>query len=225
MLGFSKRGLTKWLGNNKGYTIDQTILIVAIIAILITLVIVTVGWQLINRSSGTKLGAQLRQIEDANGQFYSGQHVWPNQALVTASANATNNVTALANGLATSAFASNINTSDLRNLLPGYKVSGGAVQHGFGAGGAVTQDDNVFSNTAMSGTNHYLVVQFASVPRSEAEEADKAIDGVLGYNVGRVVYQSTGNCLAAAGGTTTMPTGGQPSSATVTLCYAANVIQ
>ena len=69
--------------SNKGYTIDQTILIVAIIAILITLVIVTVGWQLINRTSGTKAAAQVRQVEDANGQFFSAQRVGRPSTVVT----------------------------------------------------------------------------------------------------------------------------------------------
>jgi Tfp pilus assembly protein PilE len=61
----------------RGYTIDQTILIVAIIAILITLVIVTIGWTLLGRAGGNKVGSQLTQIQPAVAQFYNINRTYP----------------------------------------------------------------------------------------------------------------------------------------------------
>ena len=216
--------------SHKGYTIDQTILIVAIIAILITLIIVTVGWQLINRTSGTKAAAQLRQVEDANGQFFSSQRVWPHQAFSSAaSATAANNMRVLVDptGTGAPALATNIKTTELRNLLPGFAVASGVVTHGFGSGnGVVIQQANSYPVAANIGTDQRMVVQFSLVPLSEAEESDEAIDGALNATTGRVVYRATGNCLngtagGAAPGGATVAAG----TSTVTLCYAANTVK
>ncbi|PZP39431.1 MAG: hypothetical protein DI585_04110 [Pseudomonas fluorescens] len=206
--------------SNKGYTIDQTILIVAIIAILITLVIVTVGWQLINRSSGTKAGAQLKQVEDANGQFFSSQRVWPHQAITGTPTGATNMQVLANNGITT--WAANINQSDLRNLIPGFKLLSGSVYHGFGSGGIITQQANTYPAAMNIGTDTRMVIQFAGVPLAEAKEADRAVDGVEGYNVGRVIY-GTAACLNnTVNGAVTTPT--QATGGTVFMCYAANTV-
>lgn len=210
--------------SNKGYTIDQTILIVAIIAILITLVIVTVGWQLINRAGGTKAGAQLKQVEDANGQFFSGQRLWPHQALTTSTP--TNNIAVLVNNsIPAASWQASVNQSDLRNLLPGFSITGAGVtsvvSHNFGNGGAITQQANVMST---AGTDTRLVIQFAAVPLADAKEADRAIDGEEGYNLGRVVY-GTAACLnTTSGGNTTIP-GTAATAGNVFVCYAGNTVQ
>lgn len=216
------------MSSNKGYTIDQTILIVAIIAILITLVIITVGWQLINRSSGTKAGAQLKQVEDANGQFYSAQHVWPNVALSATGTPGSNMAVLVNNSIPAASWASNIDQTDLRNILPGFRVTGtgtaAVVYHGFGSGssttGIITQQVNTMSTV---GTDKYMVVQFADIPLAEAKEADKSVDGAVDATKGRVVY-GTAACLnGTIGGAATVPTA-QPTANLVTLCYAANIV-
>ena len=210
--------------SNKGYTIDQTILIVAIIAILITLVIVTVGWQLINRSGGTKAGAQLKQVEDANGQFFSSQRVWPHQALTT-TGTATQNMLILVNQDITT-WASNINQTDLRNLLPGFRVNSGNVLHGFNTGtnGVITQQVN---RMGAASTDYRYVVQFAGVPLAQAKEADRAIDGEEGSTTGRVGYATTTCMNSTFNGT--IPTltveAADITASTVNLCYAANQVQ
>ena len=212
---------------NKGYTIDQTILIVAIIAILITLVIVTVGWQLINRSSGTKGAAQLKQIEDANGQFFSDQRIWPYQAKATGNDSSTS-MQALVNTIATTDLATNIDKTRLKNFLPGYKVNGTVVNHNFGSGGVVTQFANKFLVAQNVGTDTRMVINFTNVPLADAKEMDRSIDGVEDYKTGRVVYypSTTASCLnATAGGNITTPPGAAPSTAAVTICYAANAAQ
>jgi len=221
--------LVRRMLSNKGYTIDQTILIVAIIAILITLIIVTVGWQLINRTSGTKAAAQVRQVEDANGQFFSAQRVWPHQAFsAAASATPANNMRVLVDptGTGAPALAGNIRTAELRNLLPGFAVASGVVNHSFGSGGVVTQQANTYPASANIGMDVRLVIQFTEMPLTEAIEADTAIDGAEDPTSGRVLYRATGNCL-----NTTMG-GSSPGGATiaagtntVTLCYAANAVQ
>ncbi|WP_199201154.1 hypothetical protein [Mesorhizobium sp. 131-2-5] len=214
--------------SNKGYTIDQTILIVAIIAILITLVIITVGWQLINRSSGTKAGAQLKQVEDANGQFYSGQHVWPQNALSSAGTPGTNMAVLVNNTIPAASWASNIDQTNLRNILPGFRVTGtgtsAVVYHGFGGGSSSTGTITEQANTmATVGSDQRMVVQFAAMPLADAQEADKAIDGSVDATKGRVVY-GTASCLnGTLGGATTIPTA-QPTASLVTLCYAANTL-
>jgi Tfp pilus assembly protein PilE len=208
--------------SNKGYTIDQTILIVAIIAILITLVIVTVGWQLINRSSGTKAGAQLKQVEDANGQFFSDQRVWPHQAYTAPAPSPANNMLALANNGITT-WAANVDATRLKNFLPGFRVTGGVVQHSFGGNGAITEQANRYVAANNIGTDLRLVVQFAAVPLADAREADRAIDGAEGFNTGRVVYGTTACLNATSGGPISNP-GTQPTTGNVFICYAANTI-
>lgn len=206
--------------SNKGYTIDQTILIVAIIAILITLVIVTVGWQLINRAGGTRAGAQIKQVEDANGAFFSDQRVWPHLAYSSPAASPANNMRALVNNGITT-WNGNITVATLKNQLPGFKVDAtNGVQHTMGSGGAVTEDDNTMSTV---GTDHRIVVQFANVPVTDAQEADKAIDGTIDNKSGRLLY-SASTCLGSTAGATKIPTD-TPTSGVVYICYGANSIQ
>lgn len=205
------------LAGNKGYTIDQTILIVAIIAILITLIIITVGWQLITRSTGTKLAAQLRQIEDANGQFYSQQHMWPYQAQ-SGTATGSSNMAALANQLASGSWTNAVDTSQLSNLIPGFTSSAAGVTQP--NGGAVTEVVNTVDSVGL-GSGKFIVVQFADVSLGDAEEADKAIDGEDDNKTGRLVYQAN-----ACTGATAMPTiSAAPSNGTVNVCYVANAVQ
>ncbi len=218
-----KHRLFQRMLSNKGYTIDQTILIVAIIAILITLVIVTVGWQLINRTGGTKAAAQVKQIEDANGQFFSAHRVWPHEAYSAPSVSASNNMLALANNGITT-WRANVNPNNLKNLISGFAVTGGAVNHNFGTGGAITMQPARYlsSGTDMGiGSDMRMVVQFASVPLAEAKEADQNIDGKEGYNTGRIIY-GTNPCIGTANGNVTAPS--EASSGNVYMCYAGNTV-
>ena len=72
---------------NQGYTLDQTILVVGIVAILLTLIIVSIGWNLINRSKATKAIGLLKQIEGANNKFYAIHQYWPEEAIMAANNN------------------------------------------------------------------------------------------------------------------------------------------
>lgn len=214
-----------FLANRQGYTIDQTILIVAIIAILITLIIVTIGWQLINRTSGTKLGSQFRQVEDANGQFYSAQRMWPHQAISTVTA--ANNALALANSLPTGVtWGGAVRQTELRNLLPGFAVASGNVTHNYGNGGAITMMPGTITNWGVTGANQYMIVQFANMPITEAQEADRAVDSTANAATGRVVYQPTStDCLPGSSGAAAPTPAAVGTNTVVNVCYAANTVQ
>lgn len=206
---FQKRN---WLKDTAGYTIDQTILIVAIIAILVTLIIITVGWQLINRTTGAKLASQFRQIEDAIGQFYGDNQMWPHLSYTGTVSNAAN-MQALAGSGVT--FRAGVTA---RNYVPGFN----GLTHSFGDGGAITMTN---ITTPYGNVGQYLVVQFASVPFSDVREAEEAIDGgtTPSYSAGRVTASTGANCLAA-----TVPTPATTMTGDTTLvsaCYVANLIQ
>lgn len=207
-------------GNTAGYTIDQTILIVAIIAILVTLIIISVGWQLINRTSGTKLASQLKQVEDANGQFYSTFRIWPHQSYSSA-ASAAANMLALTGTDVT--YRATVPATQQRNFIPGFSSDGTNVTHNFSSGGVITQGSAV-NPFGLQGT--FLVVQFDDVPFSEVIEAERAIDagssGTADYAAGRLVGSTGASCITAA---PTGVTGATSDGDMVNVCYAANLLQ
>ncbi|MCP5405686.1 MAG: hypothetical protein H6922_05650 [Pseudomonadaceae bacterium] len=216
----------KALKDTAGYTIDQTILIVAIIAILVTLIIITVGWQLINRTSGTKLASQFKQIEDANGQFYASFRVWPDEAYSAPAVSADANMQALAGVAGT--WNAAVPAAKIRNFVPGFRLVGTTLEHNFSSGGTVGMErvtsTNMVSWFGLQG--EHFVVMFADVPFSEVQEAEDAIDSggddtLRDYASGRVVA-STANCLTAVASGVTAST--SPGSL-VNVCYAANLTQ
>ncbi len=205
--------------NTQGYTIDQTILIVAIIAILVTMIIITVGWNLINKSSGTKLASQFRQIEDAVGQFYSTYRVWP-QASYTGTVNATNTAGALTGNTPGTGYVSQVTAIGARNFLPGFLSTTSGVSHTMGSGGSITM--SALTNPFGELQGQYLVVQFGAVPLTEAQEADMAVDGgsTADFQSGRVQASPTANsCLVTAAPTAV------GANTSLNVCYAANLIQ
>jgi hypothetical protein len=218
-----------------GYTIDQTILIIAIIAILITIVIATVGWDLINRAGGAKLAAQFRQVEDAVGQFFATHSMWPHQAVngisVPIDATEAGQVMYALTGDPGINWVSSIDTSELRNHVTGFSVSNPTagvtarlLEHDFGGNADSTIRMFMGAPAASSGLsgNSYLIVQFSNVPAPEVLEADEAIDGSLESQIGRVFYREDGSNCATAGG----QTGAHNSQAEKdTVCYAANLVQ
>jgi hypothetical protein len=186
-----------------GYTLDQTILIVAVIAILVTIIVGSMGWELLSRAGGTKLASHLRQIETANGQFYAEYDMWPHEA--TNNSSGADNMIVL---LGDTAKATELNLDageELKNYLPSYETDGSTVTHPFGSGGEITQE----VETITGGTQSYLTLTLQSVPRAEAMEADESIDGK--------------NPTPFAQGRVQVPTDDGTSS-TVTLKYYANVV-
>lgn len=211
-----------------GYTIDQTILIVAIIAILITMIVATVGWNLINKSGGAKLAAQMRQVEDSIGRFFSTHGVQLHQGLA-ATMTPDTSVQALVNALDPAAdYNSAVETELLENMLPGFSDDGTNVFHSFG-GGATSfvqvQVNNPVAATGLNVTDEYYVVQFSDVSIEEAREADKVIDGEESSTVGRVVYIATGSdCLGTAFSGDAAGAAIASGVNTVNICYFANLV-
>lgn len=217
--------LTNRIKDTAGYTIDQTILIVAIIAILVTLIIISVGWQLINRTSGTKLASQFKQIEDANGSFYATFRVWVDEGYSAPAVSAANNILALS-GVATT-WRATVPAAQLRNFIPGFRINGTTdVQHNFSSGGVVSMQR---LTNPYGLTGEYFVVQFTGVPFSEVQEAESAIDAgkddtLRAYDAGRVVASTGASCLVAAVPTPATEATTAPGALT-TVCYAANLTQ
>jgi type II secretory pathway pseudopilin PulG len=195
-MNFKKLGVSR-----QGYTIDQTILIVAIIAILITLVIVTIGWTLLNRTSGTKLASQLGQINDAVAQFYDTNRTFPT------------NLAALQNaGLVT------------------FRVSGTGYVNDFGGDVQLRQlNTGTTSTTTPNGlaiNARYIWIQQQLVPLAEARRTDENIDGVINGQAGRVniINRATGVCPSGSLGGGANLFFVTPTAANVTICYAASLM-
>lgn len=165
------------LRNQRGYTIDQTILIVAVIAILITMIIVSVGWDILTRAGGTKLASHLKQFEQANGQFFAANAAWPHEAVAGGAAGGVVACALLGDTGALSApYDGTTGMYRPKNYLPGYTCTGGAtVKHGFGAGGDVLVELAPAATNGMG--QDYLKVTMVNVPRTEAASAKKDIDG------------------------------------------------
>lgn len=191
--------MTQTLRRQAGYTIDQTILIVAVIAILVTMIVGSVGWDLLTRAGSTKLQSHLVQFENAAGLFFSQYSMWPHQASATPADGNVNFRTLIDETALQPAMQG---SGQFRNYLPAYVVDAGVVNHPFGAGtGAVTLDTDV------DGGQTYVVFEMTAVPAEEFNRADDSIDGRLGFQTGRIRADVD-------------PSGAQ----TVTLRYFANVI-
>ncbi|PPR19547.1 MAG: hypothetical protein CFH43_00132 [Proteobacteria bacterium] len=182
-----KTSLNNYMKKAAGYTIDQTILIVAVIAVLITLIIASVGWDLLNRTSGTKLASYLKQIEESNGGFYARQGVWPHIAVddagVIGTPNGEHNIAVLA--AQDSVSGTNQYNERWKPLLSGFDISsnGEQVSHQFGSGGVISQQ----TGTCDDGKTH-LIITMEDVPLTEITNADETIDGEIDESAGRVQY-------------------------------------
>lgn len=183
------------LAGQRGYTIDQTILIVAVIAILITMIIVSVGWDILTRAGGTKLASHLKQIEQANGQFFAANAAWPHEAIQTASPEA--NIRALLGDtqVLRSPYDGSSGGDTPRSYLPAYTVVSGAVNHSFGGGGTITMR----SDGLLNGQS-YLVVVMDNIPINEYISANESIDGERGITSANFSSDTSGRLRATSSG-------------------------
>jgi type II secretory pathway pseudopilin PulG len=154
--------MTKTNRRLAGFTLDQTILVVAVIAILATIIISSVAWNVLNRANATKLNAHLTQINDAVGQYYQDHDFkWP------------------------------ANAAMLADYLTGYTVKGTNLLTPFGGSNeselSITDGNNSSSGGRQlgsttscgrgSGTNCYIYVEMTNVQVQEMEVANDSIDG------------------------------------------------
>lgn len=176
--------MNNYMKKAAGYTIDQTILIVAVIAVLITLIIASVGWDLLNRTSGTKLASYLKQIEESNGGFYARQGVWPHVAVDDVNtATPELNIAVLAAPDAVTG--TNQYAERWKPLLSGFDVNaaGTEVSHQFGSGGLITQTTGICDDSKT-----HLIITMEDVPLTEITNADETIDGEIDESAGRIQY-------------------------------------
>jgi type II secretory pathway pseudopilin PulG len=149
-----------------GFTLDQTILVVAVIAILATIIISSVAWEVLTKANSTKLTAHLNQIGESVGQYYQDTHVsegpyiWPDNAakleayLAGYSKDGNNLNTPL--GGSTLAVLSFPSTYEQRLGVSG-STGGGTC-------------DSAFNDC-------YITVQITNIPLQEVRAANEAIDG------------------------------------------------
>lgn len=145
-----------------GFTLDQTILVVAVIAILATIIISSVAWNVLNRANATRLNAHLTQITNEIGTFYQdNDFVWPDHA------------------------------EDLAPYLAGYNIStGNKLTTPFGtksAASELTVKNGNTSGTLLStggsctkssgAPDCYITLTISNVQVQELEKANEAIDG------------------------------------------------
>jgi len=151
----------KQLKRIAGFTLDQTILVVAVIAILATIIISSVAWSVLNRANATRMTAHLTQIADSIGNYYQdNSRDWPADA------------------------------EDLKVYLAGYTASGNNLITPFGASGAdsimafqplgahlTTAGAAGTACNAAGGVDCYFTVTLTNIQAQEAQEANSAIDG------------------------------------------------
>jgi type II secretory pathway pseudopilin PulG len=142
-----------------GFTLDQTILVVAVIAVLATIIISSVAWNVLNRANATKLNAHLTQINDAIGQYYQdNDFAWPSSA------------------------------QDLAPYLAGYNIgTSGKLTTPFFKGSELTVTDGDAGGTRLAtgaacGTSSsyddcYITISITEIQVQELEKANEAIDG------------------------------------------------
>jgi hypothetical protein len=193
--------LKRLWASRQGYTIDQTILIVAIIAILITLIIVTIGWTLLTRTTGNKLASYMTQMDTAINSFYNANRRFP----------------ATADGIL--AF----QTAGLTKFRR-VGTTGQDFRHEIGGpNGTVRLINPAASLAAVPGGGvatgqPHIVIEFTGVPLAEANQADISMDGVAGFNIGRV-YTTQTTC--ENGTNMRAPAAAAAGATTVTVCYVA----
>jgi hypothetical protein len=201
-----------------GYTLDQTILIIAIIAILITVIILTVGWKLLGNAAGTRLAGQLGDVKDALSGYYGQHQHWPKGT----TSNPTLDAAALAGF-------NDIN-GNTKNYLVGLLSNAGGVTHNLNL---MANRNVLLSQVNGSGSNWpgptgsvYEVVEFQNISGSDFTAADAVIDAGDGGNQGKI------RVIAAAGSAPGVGAGcfaSSPAFVSSTVdngyydvCYAAN---
>ena len=197
----TQHNISHALKRQLGYTIDQTILIVAVIAILVTMIIGSVGWDLLSRAGGTKLQSHLVQMENSAGSFFAQYGLWPTDV----TGDGQNAMLALIRDDTTWTSGFSPSPGQFRTYLPAYDPgSATAVEHPFGAGGEATIETEVQNGQT------FLVYTLTNVPSREYLTAEEGIDGDTDGN-----YQNQGR----------LQTDGEDpeSTDTVTLKYFGNV--
>lgn len=152
-----------------GFTLDQTILVVAVIAVLATIIISSVAWNVLNRANATKLNAHLQQISDSIGNYYQDGdgteiNAWPSKAsqlnryLAGYTPSTTDNLY--------TPFGTASNKSEL-------VIVGGGNERGY----SLTTNGSSASICASGDMDCYILIRITNIQAQEAEQANESIDG------------------------------------------------
>ncbi|HAG52616.1 MAG TPA: hypothetical protein DCL21_02400 [Alphaproteobacteria bacterium] len=157
-----------------GFTLDQTILVVAVIAVLATIIISSVAWNVLSKANATKINAHLQQYTDAIGTFYQegdgiNLNIWPEKAqdisryLAGYTKSGTDHLTTPFGTTSTpSVLELHGGVDGSGNDLPGFKLSTD--------GGAATA-------CAGSELDCYITVTISNMQAQEVIQANDSIDG------------------------------------------------
>lgn len=146
-----------------GFTLDQTILVVAVIAVLATVIISSVAWDVLSKANATKLTAHLTQIGDAMGQYYrDNSHQWPTDST---------QLVEYLGGSYSSQGPNDLRTPFASGSTPSSMSIPSAFANGreLASGSACDPDDP--SNDC------YVVMEMTNVDTADVVQADKNIDG------------------------------------------------
>jgi len=157
-----------------GFTLDQTILVVAVIAVLATIIISSVAWNVLSKANATKINAHLQQVTDAIGNFYQdgdgvNLNVWPQDAedigryLAGYNVSGNNLITPFGTSSATSVLALQGGTNTDNSDHQGFRLST--------AGTAAT------ACPASGGLDCYITVTITNLQAQEVIQANESIDG------------------------------------------------
>jgi hypothetical protein len=216
--------------DNKGYTIDQTILIVAIISILITLVIITVGWTLLGRTTGTKLTTQVKDIEHSISEFFVTYGEWPTRSY-TGTMTMQDSAMALkgsTSGLTFTAAVLAKGDGSVKDLLQGLQIKNGALRHGFSntAATGTTDGPSIYLREVTNPTalypGTYNMILMDDVPYNAAKVLEQEIDGDIDFSNGKVIM-GTGGTGCNYGTASNLPAS-PDSNQLVDLCYLSTRI-
>ena len=143
-----------------GFTLDQTILVVAVIAVLATVIISSVAWTVLTRANATKMTAHLAQVADAIGNYYQdNSNDWPQDA------------------------------EDLAQYLAGYSIDTNDLITPFGTsttpsklvydstGKSLSKPGESGVACVVADKDCYFTVTMSEIQAQEAEEANNAVDG------------------------------------------------
>ena len=166
---------------NAGYTLDQTILVVSIVAILSTIIVSQLGSTVMNRAHGLKISANLKQVSQANRIFKVYHNAWPHEA--TGNRSSFDNASAL---VSSKYLRNTAQKNNNRNFLPGYKIVDGKLRHDLGIGGEIEQSIQRYEG------QNYLVVTMNNIPLSEVKAADQIIDGSINGEDGHLHFDTDG---------------------------------
>ena len=169
--------MMKKLKSQLGLAMDEAILAGVMAASFGVFVAVNVPWGDI-LGTGTNVVDEMRQIEQANAEFYASYKLWPHQ---TTDGDWKRNVAALVSPQAMR-YPYNIMTR-FTNFLPEKGTNATELVHNLGEKGGSIMQRPVNYRSA-----DYIEIIFESVPLQEARQIDIEIDGTYDPEEGRVYF-------------------------------------